>query len=414
MVKAGKPYGNMIIRMDMDTAQFTQSLTAIRRGSRNLRDEMKAVNNVFRGSGNEAKRLGEEFKVLQRVMKQQEKEYQALENRKRELEKQNKTETVQYANIVQQMNRATGAMSRYENQIEQNRDANAKLNVSARNLESTLKSTSAHLKSSVNLYRSQGNEVKALQAKQKGLANQIKTMNQLRQSEIAQLGKLKARFGAHSNEVRDQITKINTLKSTQNEYTQSLKSMGSQMQMAASKQRLLQTGFGRSLQALKRNKAAVIEVRNSLMSIGAVATTMAYPMARAIGGSVKATVEWEEAFAQVRKTVNGATEKEFKQLDDSIMKMSKQIPETATNIAETMGLAAQLGVKGTKNLEGFTKVATQMGVATNMSIEDASTAMARFANVTGMKQSTKNFEKLGSTIVNLGKDCCPPSKQLVG
>src|SRR5699024_5231886 len=105
MVKAGKPYGNMIIRMDMDTAQFTQSLTAIRRGSRNLRDEMKAVNNVFRGSGNEAKRLGEEFKVLERIMKQQEKEYQSLANRKRELEKQNKTETVQYTNIVQQMNR---------------------------------------------------------------------------------------------------------------------------------------------------------------------------------------------------------------------------------------------------------------------------------------------------------------------
>ena len=150
------------------------------------------------------------------------------------------------------------------------------------------------------------------------------------------------------------------------------------------------------------------------MSIGAVATTMAYPMARAIGGSVRATVQWEEAFAQVRKTVNGATEKEFKQLDNSIMQMSKQIPETATNIAETMGLAAQLGIKGTKNLEGFTKVATQMGVATNMSIEDASTAMARFANVTGMKQSTENFEKLGSTIVNLGKCYCPPSKRLVG
>src|SRR5699024_3605665 len=104
MVKAGKPYGNMIIRMDMDTAQFTQSLTAIRRGSRNLRDEMKAVNNVFRGSGKEAKRLGEEFKVLERIMKQQEKEYKSLANRKRELEKQNKTETDQYTNIIQQIN----------------------------------------------------------------------------------------------------------------------------------------------------------------------------------------------------------------------------------------------------------------------------------------------------------------------
>lgn len=412
MVKAGKPYGNMIIRMDMDTAQFTQSLTAIRRGSRNLRDEMKAVNNVFRGSGNEAKRLGEEFKVLERIMKQQEKEYQSLANRKRELEKQNKTETVQYTNIVQQMNRVTGSMARYENQIKQNRDANAKLNVEGRKLENTLKSTSAHLKSSVGLYKAQGNEVKALKTQQEGLKNQIKTINQLRQTEYAQLGKLKARFGAHSNEVRDQITKINTLKATQNEYTQSLKSMGSQLQVAANKQRLLETGFGRNLQALKRNKAAIIEVRNSLMSIGAVSTTMAYPMARAIGGSVRATVQWEEAFAQVRKTVNGATEQEFKQLDNSIMKMSKQIPETATNIAETMGLAAQLGIKGTKNLEGFTKVATQMGVATNMSIEDASTAMARFANVTGMKQSTKNFEKLGSTIVNLGNNMAAQESEI--
>ena len=407
MVKAGKPYGNMIIRMEMDSAQFTNSITAATRGARFLRGELKSVNNIFKSTGNESQKLSEEFKILEKLLDKQGDKYKLLADKKKELEKQNKTESVQYSNIAHQMNKVTGEMAVYESQIKKNRDANAKLNVSGRNLESTLKSTSAHLKSSVNLYRSQGNEVKALQAKQKGLANQIKTMNQLRQSEIAQLGKLKARFGAHSNEVRDQITKINTLKATQNEYTQSLKSMGSQLQVAANKQKLLETGFGRNLQALKRNKAAVIEVRNSLMSIGAVATTMAYPMARAIGGSVRATVQWEEAFAQVRKTVNGATEKEFKQLDNSIMQMSKQIPETATNIAETMGLAAQLGIKGTKNLEGFTKVATQMGVATNMSIEDASTAMARFANVTGMKQSTKNFEKLGSTIVNLGKCYCP-------
>ena len=88
------------------------------------------------------------------------------------------------------------------------------------------------------LYKAQGNEVKALKTQQEGLKNQIKTINQLRQTEYAQLGKLKARFGAHSNEVRDQITKINTLKATQNEYTQSLKTMGSQLQVAANKQKL--------------------------------------------------------------------------------------------------------------------------------------------------------------------------------
>lgn len=412
MVKAGKPYGNMIIRMGMDSAQFTNSITAARRGIGFLRGELKTINNVFKATGNETQKLSEEFKVLEKLLKQQEDHYGLLIKKKKQLEDQNKKETVQYSNVIKEINKVTGEMAVYEGQINKNRNANAKLNVEGRKLENTLKSTSAHLKSSVNLYKSQGNEVKALKTQQEGLKNQIKTINQLRQTEYAQLGKLKARFGAHSNEVRDQITKINTLKATQNEYAQSLKSMGSQLQVAANKQRLLETGFGRNLQALKRNKAAVIEVRNSLMSIGAVATTMAYPMARAIGGSIRATVQWEEAFAQVRKTVNGATEQEFKQLDDSIMKMSKQIPETATNIAETMGLAAQLGIKGTKNLEGFTKVATQMGVATNMSIEDASTAMARFANVTGMKQSTENFEKLGSTIVNLGNNMAAQESEI--
>ena len=74
-----------------------------------------------------------------------------------------------------------------------------------------------------------------------------------------------------------------------------------------------------------------------------------------------------------------------------------------------MAMAAQLGVK---NLKGFTKVATQMSVATDMSAEEAATNMARFANATGKPDS--DFRKLGSTVVQLGKECCPPSKQLVG
>ena len=229
MVKAGKPYGNMIIRMDMDSAQFTQSITGARRGARFLREELKTVNNVFRGTGKESQRLSEELKVLRKMMENQSDQYQKLNARKKELESQNKRETVQYANIVKDLNRVTGTMARYESQIDQNKDSTAKLNVEGKSLEATLKSTSAHLKSSVNLYKSQGNAVKALKAEEAGLKGQIKTINQLRQTEYAILGKLKARFGAHSNEVRDQITKINTLKATQNEYTQSLKTMGSQL-----------------------------------------------------------------------------------------------------------------------------------------------------------------------------------------
>src|SRR5690554_5770721 len=53
----------------------------------------------------------------------------------------------------------------------------------------------------------------------------------------------------------------------------------------------------------------------------------------AMGGlSVKAAIDFESAFAGVRKTVD-ATEEEFASLEDGIRSMAKEIPATATEIA---------------------------------------------------------------------------------
>src|SRR5699024_5579206 len=146
----------------------------------------------------------------------------------------------------------------------------------------------------------------------------------------------------------------------------------------------------------------------SFMGITAAAVGMAYPAARALGGAVRATVQWEDAQANVAKTTN-ASKSEMEGLSKSIRGMAKEMPESQSEIANTMAMAAQLGVK---NLKGFTKVATQLGVATNMTAEDAATNMARFANATGKPDS--DFRKLGSTVVQLGNNYCPPTKQFVG
>ena len=104
-----------------------------------------------------------------------------------------------------------------------------------------------------------------------------------------------------------------------------------------------------------------------------------------------------------------ASKSEMEGLSKSIRGMAKEMPESQSEIANTMAMAAQLGVK---NLKGFTKVATQMSVATDMTAEEAATNMARFANATGKPDS--DFKKLGSTVVQLGRHSCPPIKRLVG
>lgn len=116
--------------------------------------------------------------------------------------------------------------------------------------------------------------------------------------------------------------------------------------------------------------------------------------------STKAAIDFESAFAGVRKTVD-ATEEEFAALEKGIRDMSKEIPASATAIAGVAEAAGQLGIE-TENILEFTRVMIDLGEATNLSAEEAATTLARFANITQMSQ--KDFDRLGSTIVELGNN----------
>ncbi|WP_223145577.1 phage tail tape measure protein [Paenibacillus antarcticus] len=124
------------------------------------------------------------------------------------------------------------------------------------------------------------------------------------------------------------------------------------------------------------------------------------PLVAAGTASVKSSIDFETSMASFRKTVD-ATEKEFKQFETSIRDMSKQMPASATAIAEVGAAAGQLGVKN-EAIMGFTRTMVDLGVATNMSADQAATSLARLANITQMPQS--EFDKLGSTIVALGNN----------
>lgn len=111
-------------------------------------------------------------------------------------------------------------------------------------------------------------------------------------------------------------------------------------------------------------------------------------------------VGFESAFAGVKKTVN-ASAQELEGFRKEILNLSTDIPQTANEIANIAEAAGQLGIKNDA-LMGFTRTMADLGVATNMGATEAATTLARFANITQMSQ--KDFDRLGSTIVELGNN----------
>lgn len=114
--------------------------------------------------------------------------------------------------------------------------------------------------------------------------------------------------------------------------------------------------------------------------------------------SAKSAIDFEDAFAGVEKTVDG-TKEQMEELKQGIRDMAKEIPSSKTEISAVAEAAGQLGIK-TENILDFSKAMIDLGNSTNLTADEAASQLAKFANITQMSQ--KDFDKLGSTIVDLG------------
>ena len=74
-----------------------------------------------------------------------------------------------------------------------------------------------------------------------------------------------------------------------------------------------------------------------------------------------------------------------------------------------MEIAGQLGVSK-DNLLSFTEVIANLGVATNLTGEEAATMLAQYANIMNMPLS--DVDKLGSVIVDLGNNCATTERDI--
>ena len=180
------------------------------------------------------------------------------------------------------------------------------------------------------------------------------------------------------------------------------------------------TALKRNIVALDKNFVTMDKGFNKIVGAGkkcfSALATAAGVATVAIGAATAAAVavgtEFETAFAGVKKTVD-ATDKEYEKLKQDILEMSRVLPSSAADIASVMEIAGQLGIdkSGLDNLTAFTETMINLGVSTNLSAEEAATALAKFANITSMDPA--NYERLGSVIVDLGNNFATTEADIV-
>ena len=151
-------------------------------------------------------------------------------------------------------------------------------------------------------------------------------------------------------------------------------------------------------------------IGSKMQSVGKTLTKgLTVPLLAGAGVAVKSAIDYETAFAGVRKTVD-ATEGEYKKMSLAIREASKTMPASAADIARVAEAAGQLGIKK-ENIVEFSKTMIDLGESTNLTADEAATSMARFANIVQMPQS--EFRRLGSTIVDLGNNFATTEKEIL-
>ncbi|WP_302991959.1 phage tail tape measure protein [uncultured Streptococcus sp.] len=155
-------------------------------------------------------------------------------------------------------------------------------------------------------------------------------------------------------------------------------------------------------------------IGSKMQGVGSTLTKgLTVPLLAGAGVAVKAAIDYESAFAGVKKTVDG-TPQQFAKLSNSIREMSREMPSSAVEIAHVAEAAGQLGVP-IGAIKDFSKTMINLGVSTNLSSEEAASSIAKIGNI--MQVSGKDLGTwsghFGSAVVDLGNHFATTERDIV-
>lgn len=145
--------------------------------------------------------------------------------------------------------------------------------------------------------------------------------------------------------------------------------------------------------------------------LGRQAIVMGTMILGAFALATKSFADFEDSFALVRKTVD-ASEGEFAVLSGEIRELARTIPIAVEELNEVAGAAGQLGVPA-KHIRDFTKVMAELGVATDLTAEEAAISMARIAAVMQENLGDEGVGRMSSALVDLGNNFAAREGEIV-
>lgn len=130
------------------------------------------------------------------------------------------------------------------------------------------------------------------------------------------------------------------------------------------------------------------------------------PVTAAIGGiagglkqCIDSAIEFESAMADVKKVVDFDTPQQFKAMESDILNLTKVLPMTKEDIAKIVAAGGQAGI-AKEDLLGFAESAAKMGVAFDISADQAGDMMAKWR--TAFKMNQQDVVALADKINYLG------------
>jgi TP901 family phage tail tape measure protein len=152
----------------------------------------------------------------------------------------------------------------------------------------------------------------------------------------------------------------------------------------------------------QRTAAALQNVGRGMVIFGAAVVA-------GLGLAAKAAIDWESAWAGVRKTVEGTPE-ELAAVEAGLRDLATTLPATHQEIAAVAEAAGQLGI-ATPDVVEFTRVMIDLGETTNLTADEAATSIAQLMNV--MQTAPQDVGRLGAALVELGNNGASTERDII-